>query len=75
MYLAASFDSFNLNAHTVLYKQSVSFDSFNLINNIAEKTARNELRRLRQFPQFKAIENQIIIKEVIAIFLVKRSSI
>ena len=33
----ASLDSFNLNAfYTVLYNQAVSFDSFNLCNNIEE---------------------------------------
>ena len=32
-----SFDSFNLNAYTVLYNQAVSFDSFHFINNIEEK--------------------------------------
>ena len=31
-----SFDSFDLNAYTVLYNQAVSFDSFDLINNIEE---------------------------------------
>ena len=38
-----SFDSFDLNAYTVLYNQAVSFDSFDLINDIAEKQA--ELNR------------------------------
>ena len=31
-----SFDSFDLNACTVLYNQAVSFNSFDLINNIEE---------------------------------------
>ena len=35
--VVVSFDSFDLNAYTVLYNQAVSFDSFDLINNIEEK--------------------------------------
>ena len=31
-----SFDSFDLNTYTVLYNQAVSFDSFDIINNIEE---------------------------------------
>ena len=31
-----SFDSFDQNAYTVLYNQAVSFDFFDLINNIKE---------------------------------------
>ena len=41
--ILVSFDSFDLNAYTVLYNQAVSFDSFDLINNIEEKQA--ELNR------------------------------